>query len=491
MSRSRSLGSRNGSWRAAGLLGIAFVLGSSLGLSQVAGASPSAPDGHGASGSHPGLIFTNRVIGFTPHKLTPPGNLQARSGLAAPKITRQPSNDSVAAGSLAQFSASASGSPTPTVQWQVSTNGSSWGNAPGSSTSTTYSFTAQANENGYRYKAVFSNLFGTATTSAATLTVTGGSSAPVITSQPSNQTVAPNSTATFSAAASGSPTPTAQWQVLTPGGTWTNISGATSTTYSFTAQTSQNGNEYKAIFTNTVSSATTSPASLTVSSVPLEQSSNWSGYADMGSGFSAVNSNWTVPTISCTAATSYSAHWIGIDGATSSTVEQDGTEANCSGGAPSYDAWYEMYGDNAVNNGYEVELAPSSYPVYPGDAMTASVSVANNVWTLAVSDAGSAANAHNWQFSTAINYSGAAQTSAEWVVERPEICYIIFGCSLTTLANFGSVTFTNSTATENSSTGPISAAASYAAIEMMDGSTPVAVPSSLDPTGTIFTDTYQ
>ena len=211
----------------------------------------------------------------------------------------------------------------------------------------------------------------------------------------------------------------------------------------------------------------------------------------MGSGFSAVNSNWTVPTISCTAATSYSAHWIGIDGATSSTVEQDGTEANCSGGAPSYDAWYEMYGDNAVNNGYEVELAPSSYPVYPGDAMTASVSVANNVWTLAVSDAGSAANAHNWQFSTAINYSGAAQTSAEWVVERPEICYIIFDCSLTTLANFGSVTFTNSTATENSSTGPISAAASYAAIEMMDGSTPVAVPSSLDPTGTIFTDTYQ
>jgi hypothetical protein len=210
----------------------------------------------------------------------------------------------------------------------------------------------------------------------------------------------------------------------------------------------------------------------------------------MGSGFSAVNGNWTVPTLSCTSTTSYSAHWIGIDGANSSTVEQDGTEADCSGGVASYDAWYEMYGDNAVNNGSEVELAPNSYPVYPGDGMAASVSVANNVWTLAVSDAGSAAHAHNWQYSTNINYAGAAQSSAEWVVERPEICYVFFGCSLTTLANFGSVTFTNASATDNGTNGPISAA-SYVGIEMVNGSTPIAVPGSLDPTGTVFTDTYE
>jgi hypothetical protein len=380
------------------------------------------------------------------------------------------------------------------VQWQVSTNGgNTWSSASGqSSTSTTYSFTAAPTENGYEYRAVFSNLFGNATTNAATLTViTTGPTAPTITSQPSSETVAPNSTASFSAAASGSPAPAVQWEFSPDGGkTWSNASGAsaTSTTYTFTAQTAQNGYEYAAVFTNSSGSATTNAATLTVSA--LDQSSNWSGYADMGSGFSAVNGNWKVPTLSCTSASSYSSEWIGIDGATSSTVEQDGSEADCSGGGASYDAWYEMYGDSAVNNGNEVELSPSSYPVYPGDAMTASVSVANNVWTLAISDAGSAAHSHNWQFSTNVNYTGASQSSAEWIVERPEICYIFFGCSLTTLANFGSVTFTNASATDNGTTGPISAV-SYVGVEMVNGSTPIAVPGSLDPTGTTFTDTYE
>ena len=495
MSTSRSLRILNGSRRAVGLLSVAFVLGTTLGLSQVAGASPSAPGGHGVSAGHPKLIYTNRVVGFPQHGLIPPATLQARTGFSRPRITSQPSNDSVAANSTASFSASASGSPTPTVQWQVSTNGgSTWSNASGqTSTSTTYSFTAVPSESGYKYRAIFSNLFGNAATNAANLTVTSGPAPPSITSQPSSETVAPNSTASFSAAASGSPTPTVQWELSTDGGkTWSNASGAssTSTTYSFTAQTSQNGYEYEAAFTNASGSATTNAATLTVSVAPLDQSSNWSGYADMGSGFSAVNGNWTVPTIGCTATTSYSAHWIGIDGATSSTVEQDGTEADCSGGVASYDAWYEMYGDSAVNNGSEVELAPSSYPVYPGDAMTASVSVANTVWTLAISDAGSAAHSHNWQYSTNINYAGAAQSSAEWVVERPEICYLFFGCSLTTLANFGSVTFTSATATDNGTTGPISAV-SYVGIEMVNGSTPIAVPGALDSTGTIFTDTYE
>jgi hypothetical protein len=210
----------------------------------------------------------------------------------------------------------------------------------------------------------------------------------------------------------------------------------------------------------------------------------------MGSGFSAVSGNWTVPTLSCTSTTSYSAHWVGIDGATSSTVEQDGTEADCSGGAASYDAWYEMYGDSALNNGDEVELAPSSHPVYPGDAMSASVSVANDAWTLMISDSGSGSHVHNWSSTTNVNFSGAAQSSAEWVVERPEICYVFFGCSLTTLANFGNVTFTNASATDNGTTGPISAA-SYVGIEMVNGSTPIAEPGSLQASGSSFIDTYE
>ena len=51
---------------------------------------------------------------------------------------------------------------------------------------------------------------------------------------------------------------------------------------------------------------------------------------------------------------------------------------------PNYDAWYEMYGDNAVNSGYKVELSPATDPVAPGDGMTASVSLAGSTWTLAI-----------------------------------------------------------------------------------------------------------
>jgi len=87
--------------------------------------------------------------------------------------------------------------------------------------------------------------------------------------QPMNQTVTAGQTATFTAAATGSPTPTVQWQVSTDGGvTFSNVSGATSTTLSFTTSLSQNGNRYRAVFTNTAGTATTTAATLTVNATP-------------------------------------------------------------------------------------------------------------------------------------------------------------------------------------------------------------------------------
>ena len=77
-------------------------------------------------------------------------------------------------------------------------------------------------------------------------------------------------TATFTAAASGNPTPTVQWQSAPSGSsTFTNISGATSTTLTVASTTAaQNGNQYRAVFTNSVGSATTSTATLTVQFAP-------------------------------------------------------------------------------------------------------------------------------------------------------------------------------------------------------------------------------
>jgi autotransporter passenger strand-loop-strand repeat protein len=82
---------------------------------------------------------------------------------------------------------------------------------------------------------------------------------------PGSQTVAVGSTVTFSASATGSPTPTVQWQVST-GGAFTDIPGATSTTYSFTATASLNGSQYRAVFTNSAGQAVTSAATLTTTS---------------------------------------------------------------------------------------------------------------------------------------------------------------------------------------------------------------------------------
>lgn len=51
-----------------------------------------------------------------------------------------------------------------------------------------------------------------------------------------------------------------------------------------------------------------------------------------------------VPTVDCIVTpTSYSAFWVGLDGYSSKTVEQIGTEADCKGATPSYYAWYEFY----------------------------------------------------------------------------------------------------------------------------------------------------
>jgi hypothetical protein len=89
--------------------------------------------------------------------------------------------------------------------------------------------------------------------------------APAITQSPSNQTVVTGNTATFTAAATGNPTPTVQWQVSTNGGaSWSNISGATNTTYSFTTVSGDDGKQYRAVFTNTAGTATSSAAVLSV-----------------------------------------------------------------------------------------------------------------------------------------------------------------------------------------------------------------------------------
>jgi len=163
-------------------------------------------------------------------------------------ITTQPSAVSVCAGANTTFTVAATGTNL-TYQWQVSTNGGgTWSNltnaAPYSGvttvTLTVTGVTVGMNANQYRC-VVGGGCAAAVNSNAVTLTV--GSGAPAVTTQPSNANVCAGTNATFTVAATGTPL-TYQWQESTNGGgTWTNItnggiySGATTVTLTLTGVT--------------------------------------------------------------------------------------------------------------------------------------------------------------------------------------------------------------------------------------------------------------
>jgi uncharacterized protein len=89
--------------------------------------------------------------------------------------------------------------------------------------------------------------------------------APVITADPTSQTVPAGDTVSFSAASSGTPTPTLQWEISVDGGnTWIAAPGLTSPTISGKPTVFLNGWEFRAVFTNDEGEAATTPATLMV-----------------------------------------------------------------------------------------------------------------------------------------------------------------------------------------------------------------------------------
>ncbi len=250
----------------------------------------------GASGLPAGLVIdgtTGRISGVVnalpgtyPVSLTA-GNahgtvhavLQLEISEVAPAFTTQPSGQTVTTGGNASFTVAASGVPAPTMQWQVSSDGSTWsdvanGGVYGGATTNTFSLTgATLAMNGYRYRAVATNTAGTATSDAATLTVNG--IAPSITTQPSGQTVTMGGNAGFTVAANGAPSPTLRWQVSTNNGsTWSEVAngsvygGATTETLNIIGTTlAMNGYRYRAVATNTAGTATSNAATLTVNGI--------------------------------------------------------------------------------------------------------------------------------------------------------------------------------------------------------------------------------
>jgi hypothetical protein len=157
-------------------------------------------------------------------------------------------------------------------------------------------------------------------------------------------------------------------------------------------------------------------------------SENWAGYAAAGTAdtFTQVSASWSEPAVTCTADQTFSSFWVGLDGDGTSTVEQTGTEADCAGGAASYQGWFEMF-----------PAAPVFYSetVTPGDAMSASV-VANGggSFTLTLTD-----STQGWTKVTSETSDTAQLGSAEIIAEAPSDG----NGDVLALSDFGAVTFTD------------------------------------------------
>lgn len=200
---------------------------------------------------------------------------------------------------------------------------------------------------------------------------------------------------------------------------------------------------------------------------------NWSGYADTSTTdgtFTQVSGSWTVPSVTCSQEDQIDAFWVGLDGYSTSTVEQDGVDIQCFEGTAYYYSWYEMYPSGTVEEGTTVE---------PGDSISASVSRSGKVYTLSLTDSTHTAN--SFTATAKCKKTVCLDTSAEWIAERPS--YATTG--YVPLLNYSSWTLSNA---EVNTTGNIASFTDYE-ISMVDSTDSyyLSAPSSLTGGSTAFT----
>ena len=197
---------------------------------------------------------------------------------------------------------------------------------------------------------------------------------------------------------------------------------------------------------------------------------NWGGYFVNKSTFTYASAEWTVPAVSSTVSGD-SAVWVGIGGVLGNGyLIQTGTEQDCGSGAvsgvkyhgladqvasgqyptgssdghtfivakrlgkctPSYYAWWETWPANA-------EQKISTISVSPGNKMEAYIKeTGTDNWTITITDLNNSET-----FSKTVSFAPNTGT-AEAITERPEICSRT--CSLTKLADFGTVKFSDAAA---------------------------------------------
>jgi hypothetical protein len=304
------------------------------------------------------------------------------------------------------------GSGTYTYQWQSSPDNSTWSNissatsssySPGALTATTY------------YRVVVTSNGGTANSASATVTVypaiQGGTISPA--SQSINYNTTP-STLTLSGVSGGNGTYTYQWQSSPDNSTWTNITGASATTYSPGALTATT--YYRVVVTS--NSATASSPSATVTVYPTLQSGSISPSSQ------AINYNTAPSTLTSSGVSGGSgtytyqwqsstnnSTWTNISGATSSTYSPGPLTAS---------TYYQLV---VTSNGVSATSSSVEITVYTalqaGAINPASQSIPLNTTPSSLSLTGvlggNGSYSYVWQASTDdVNWSNAGSTTTSF-----------------------------------------------------------------------------
>ncbi len=179
--------------------------------------------------------------------------LTVNAASAGPSISSQPANQTVTFGQTASFQVVASGTAPLAYQWRKNAV-----NILGA-TAATFTIPAAVSGDAGTYTVLVSNSLSSVTSAGAVLTVSAAIAAPTITTQPLSQAGFIGGAITFTAGASGNPTPTFQWK---KGGV--NIGGATSASYTINGVAAGDAGAYTVAATNSAGSATSNSVTLTV-----------------------------------------------------------------------------------------------------------------------------------------------------------------------------------------------------------------------------------
>ena len=213
------------------------------------------------------VLFKKEALSETEAPTEKPTEAPTEKPTVAPvelKITSQPQDVMVKAGTTANFNIKAQGEGLK-YQWQVSSsNGERWGNTSlAGNKTTTLTLTAAANYDGRLYRCIVTDKYGkTVTSNAAKLSIEKSQATLKITGQPQDVKAEVGSTTSVSVKAEGEGLKY-QWQVSSSNGErWgnTSLAGNKTTTLTFTVLSNYEGRLFRCIVTDKNGKTVTSNA---------------------------------------------------------------------------------------------------------------------------------------------------------------------------------------------------------------------------------------